>query len=50
MNNYFQYNWIEHYDRGMAGRLREHLGEESGHVEFMEGFLEEVMSKMNPDR
>lgn len=34
----------------MDGRLREHRVGQAGHVVFREGFLEEVMSKMDPDR
>ena len=32
------------------GRLREPRAGQPGHVVFREGFLEEVISKMNPDR
>lgn len=32
------------------GRLREPRAGQPGHVAFREGFLEEAISKMNPDR
>lgn len=35
---------------GAHAILREHIGGQSGCVGFREGFLEEVISKMNPDR
>lgn len=34
----------------MDGRLREHRVGQPGPVGFRKGFLEEVMSKMNPDQ
>lgn len=49
VNSYFPYNWVECGDGGACRRLRELRGGAVRTCEVQEGFLEEVMSKMNPD-